>query len=227
MEQTSNWEKVKILATTASIIIIPVVIAITGNMFSKSMKEKEIQSKFVELSLEILQEQPTDENRNIREWATDVINEYSGVKLKSSATKDLIENIPIPAHTRVTTSFDVPLSDPNAPVQAEVSFGANVGSVNIYVFDQDQKQLASFKSQSATGNNFALPPLDLSKDQYVTVRVQGVSANVTPGSNKGTAQVLFYQDKHIIAHQPIDLQYKEPQGGIANFIAEAKILLKK
>ncbi len=88
-------EKLKTFANMISILAIPLVVAYIGNDFTKSIKEREIQGKFVELAINILNQQPTKENVNIREWATEVIDKYSGVPFTKETQKDLINNLPL------------------------------------------------------------------------------------------------------------------------------------
>jgi hypothetical protein len=47
----NNWEKLKIITTLVATIIIPVVIGFTGNDYTRAIKEREIEGKFVELSV--------------------------------------------------------------------------------------------------------------------------------------------------------------------------------
>lgn len=85
------WEKFKAITTSISVIIIPIVIGYIGNIYTQATKEKEIQSRFVELAINILNQKPTDESRNLRQWATNVIDHYSGVKLSDTVRRELIE----------------------------------------------------------------------------------------------------------------------------------------
>ncbi|MDX1937120.1 MAG: hypothetical protein SFU21_08375, partial [Flavihumibacter sp.] len=75
---------------------VPIILLLFTNKYTSSLKEREIQAKFVELSVDILKESPMDTTKkNIRKWATKVISKYSGVELDASTTEDLIKNIPI------------------------------------------------------------------------------------------------------------------------------------
>ena len=88
-------EKVKVFINFMAVIIIPIVIGFIGNGYSKAIKEREIQGRFVELAINILSQAPTKDNHGIREWATEIIDKYSGVPLGKSTKQDLIENLPI------------------------------------------------------------------------------------------------------------------------------------
>jgi predicted chitinase len=90
-----SWEMVKTVSSVGSAVLIPIVLLIVGNQFSGALKERELQGKFVELAVSILRETPSEETRNLREWATQVINQYSGVQLSAATKKDLIENTPL------------------------------------------------------------------------------------------------------------------------------------
>jgi hypothetical protein len=48
------------------VIIIPIVIGYIGNIYTQATKEKEIKARFVELAINVLNQKPTDESRNLR-----------------------------------------------------------------------------------------------------------------------------------------------------------------
>lgn len=96
------WEKLKIIAVSIGTLLIPIVINIQGHEYSKVIKEKETQLRFVELSIEILTEKEGNENLYLRKWATDIINSYSEIPLNDSITIDLISNkIKLPKSQKV------------------------------------------------------------------------------------------------------------------------------
>ncbi len=90
-EQISVWEKWKIISTSISVLLIPIVIAFIANMYSQSMKDAELKIKYLDLAIKILQEEPKPENENIRTWAVKLINEHSEVKLNESTENGLIK----------------------------------------------------------------------------------------------------------------------------------------
>lgn len=90
-----NWEKTKTISSAVATVFIPVVLLVISNQFSAALKDRELEGKFVELSVSILREAPSEETRNLRDWATQVINKYSGVPLSSKTKEDLIERTPI------------------------------------------------------------------------------------------------------------------------------------
>lgn len=92
-----NLEELKTTITLMSAVVIPVVLAYLGNRYTKALKEREVQAQFVKIAVDILQAQPTQDNRNVRDWATQIISRYSGIPLSPNAQKDLIENIPMTA----------------------------------------------------------------------------------------------------------------------------------
>lgn len=73
-------------------VVIPVVIAICGYLIQDAIKQKEINSRLVELSIQILNEKPMKEKVPIRMWAVDVINKYSKIKLDDRSKSLLIYN---------------------------------------------------------------------------------------------------------------------------------------
>jgi hypothetical protein len=95
-ETRGGWQQtLTALSGAVAAVLIPVVLAAVGNAYTTAIKEREIESRFVELALNILKDEPTKENENVRKWAVQVVNKYSGVPLSAAAESDLIQNIPI------------------------------------------------------------------------------------------------------------------------------------
>ena len=91
------WEKLRTISSVIAAIVIPVAVAWVGNDFSKALKEREIQGKFVELAVQILREEPSKQAAGLRDWATEVLNKYSGVPFSAETKKALIESTPLPS----------------------------------------------------------------------------------------------------------------------------------
>lgn len=96
LNEMEQLEKLKAISATISAVVIPIVVLIVGNNYSAATKERELQGKFVELAVAILREPPEKQSRNLRDWATQVITNYSGVPLSPEAKRELIETIPLP-----------------------------------------------------------------------------------------------------------------------------------
>ena len=88
------WDKIRTIAIAA----IPVVIAVVGNSFAASMKEKEIRLKTVEIAITVLSQDPKVHPSlpQLREWAVTVVNDYSGIPLSATAREELLKN-PLPS----------------------------------------------------------------------------------------------------------------------------------
>lgn len=78
----------------ASIIVIPVVLALVGHWVTQAVKEREVQGKFVELAIGILKEPPSEESQNLRKWAISIVDKHSGVPM-SDETREELQNAPI------------------------------------------------------------------------------------------------------------------------------------
>jgi len=91
------WEKAKAVSSIIAAIFLPVVLLVAGNTYSSAIKERELEGRFVELAIDILKQAPTDDTRNLRDWATEVVSRYSGVALSAATQKDLIEKTPLPS----------------------------------------------------------------------------------------------------------------------------------
>ena len=89
-------EKLRTLAAALLSITTTIALPVLGYMFTQAIKEREVQGKFVELSVSILREKPVDEAKNLRIWATNVISRYSGVTLPEQTINDLLNSQSLP-----------------------------------------------------------------------------------------------------------------------------------
>lgn len=88
-----KWQKIQIIGTPISSFTVPLLGLfgiLVGHWYATAVKEKDIQTRYVELSLGILSQQPTDKTENIRRWAIEVINHYSEVKIGDETRKELL-----------------------------------------------------------------------------------------------------------------------------------------
>lgn len=86
-----TWKKIRILSTILTSIIIPLTAIIIGNNYSTALKQREIQAKYVELAINILNSRTTD-NVKTKDWAFRIINEYSDIKIDSLTKDEIIKN---------------------------------------------------------------------------------------------------------------------------------------
>lgn len=91
-----GWDKLKLASGAFAAIAIPVAVALIGNLYTKSIKEREVQSELMKLALQILQQPATEEKKDLRNWATRIIDAYSGVNFTQKERDALIKTISIP-----------------------------------------------------------------------------------------------------------------------------------
>ena len=109
----SGWDRFKVV----SAVFVPAAIALVGHWYTSAISEREVQAKFVELGVSILQGQPTVETSNLRSWATDILTKYSGVPIDPGTKKDLVNNIPFPS--LVSSHKKVLLREGSLPIGKE------------------------------------------------------------------------------------------------------------
>jgi hypothetical protein len=92
------WDKIQVAAIALSAAATPLVIAVVGNSFNASMKEKELRLKTVEIAVNVLSQDPKVDASlpQLRDWAITVIDSYSGIPLTASAREELLKN-PLPS----------------------------------------------------------------------------------------------------------------------------------
>lgn len=95
-----SWQKIEIASKAVAALFIPIALAFLGNQVATSNKQRDSEIKFVELATAILRQDPkteqTSENRNLRLWAVEVINRYSGVPMSNATATALVENTTLP-----------------------------------------------------------------------------------------------------------------------------------
>lgn len=72
--------------TAIATILVPVILGFAGNKISDRIAERELALRYIEVATEVLK---ADKNPVVRDWAVDVINHYSEVKM-SGAVKQAI-----------------------------------------------------------------------------------------------------------------------------------------
>jgi hypothetical protein len=96
MANVSKWAGLKAISVFLASVLIPVVIFLGGNSFSKAIKDKEIKLRYIEIAVQILQQEPNENNKDIRNWAIKVISKYSEVPINEETAKELMKlRIPI------------------------------------------------------------------------------------------------------------------------------------
>lgn len=105
VQRPSGWDKLKILSGTIAAVLVPVAVVWVGQIYTQAVKERELQGKFVELAVGILQEKPNEQQPNLRSWAADVLDTYSGVPMSDDARVELRESS-LPIGRDALTFFD-------------------------------------------------------------------------------------------------------------------------
>lgn len=89
-KQKDIWDKSSVLAALLASVLVPIVIALVGHAYTSALKEAENRVKYTELAISILKEKPAKDNNDVRAWAVDVINKYSGVPMDANVRKQLL-----------------------------------------------------------------------------------------------------------------------------------------
>jgi hypothetical protein len=133
------WDKLSATASIFGVLLIPVVVAIVGNVFASAMKESENRVKYTELAISILKEDPSDESRALRNWAIEVINKHSGVPMSPAAREEL-QNRSLKASYFEGSDFSMS--------------NFSRANFNKALFDKASMSLAWFKNANLVGSRF-------------------------------------------------------------------------
>lgn len=79
-----HWDKLGVLAGFLASVLVPLAIGLAGHWATSAyqqresvLKDREFARKWVEISLDILRSSDTEEEKNLRAWAVNVINYYA------------------------------------------------------------------------------------------------------------------------------------------------------
>jgi hypothetical protein len=95
-----SWQKLEVASKVVAAVLIPLAVAYLGNQVAQANKQRDSETKFVEMATAILSKDPganqTKESKNLRKWAVDVINRFSGVPMSAETADDLVQKTTLP-----------------------------------------------------------------------------------------------------------------------------------
>jgi len=86
------WDKLTALSALIASVLVPIVLAVVGQAYTSAMKQSENRVKYTELAISILKDKPIPETQDVRAWAIDVVNQYSGVPMSSEVREQLLRS---------------------------------------------------------------------------------------------------------------------------------------
>ncbi|MCB1948377.1 DUF2272 domain-containing protein [Nitrosomonas sp.] len=95
-----DLDKLEKIAKITTAIAIPIVLAVGGWIIQTSSQSSRLSHDYVRLAVEILREDATSDEEALREWAVDLLNAHSDVKLPTDARNSLLSgktNLPRPS----------------------------------------------------------------------------------------------------------------------------------
>lgn len=86
------WDKLTALSALIASVLVPIVLAVVGQAYTSTLKESENRVKYTELAISMLKDKPTPETQDVRAWAIDVVNQYSGVPMSAQVREQLLRS---------------------------------------------------------------------------------------------------------------------------------------
>jgi len=115
-----GWQKLEIMSKVVAAVFIPVAIAVLANNLAAANKQRDSETKFVEIATAILSKEPspsqTPESKSLRTWAVEVIDKFSGVPMPKATAEALIRSTSLPA-----------VNQPAQPTDSEGTWGLIFG----------------------------------------------------------------------------------------------------
>lgn len=88
--QKDTFDKIQAIASTASLAIIPIVIAVMGWKIQSTLSEQSVKKDYVQIATNILSDPKTARETDLRGWALDVLAKNSPVPFKPSLRDKII-----------------------------------------------------------------------------------------------------------------------------------------
>jgi hypothetical protein len=110
-----GWQKLEVISKLVAAILIPLTVAYLGNEVASSNKQRDSETKFVELATAILTKEPganpSEDAQNLRKWAVAVIDSFSGVPMPQETARALIQSTALPSVAQPSAGLATP-ADP-------------------------------------------------------------------------------------------------------------------
>jgi type II secretory pathway component GspD/PulD (secretin) len=84
-----KWDKWHIVANSIAILLVPILVAYFGNQINTAIKDREISQKYVELAIGLLKVAPDSQSPALREWAINIVNANSSVRINEKVREEL------------------------------------------------------------------------------------------------------------------------------------------
>ena len=103
-----GWQKLEVASKIVAAVMIPLAVAYLGNQVATANKQRESETKFVELAIAILTREPganqSADSKNLRRWAVAVIDRFSGVPMPNETAEALVQITALPAGRAIAAS---------------------------------------------------------------------------------------------------------------------------
>ena len=90
-KQGDLWDLAERITRILSLLAIPVVIAVVGGLIQSSLGRKTVSQQYVQVAVSILTSKEKLDDKSLRSWAVDLLNDNSPTHL-SEAVKDKLRN---------------------------------------------------------------------------------------------------------------------------------------
>src|SRR5258707_13529752 len=90
--QKDNWDKADTLSkwiSAVAAVVIPIVIGVATSRIQKSISDQSVAKDYVGIATTILERPKGEQETNLRQWAVDLLNQYSTIKLSPQQHEEL------------------------------------------------------------------------------------------------------------------------------------------
>jgi hypothetical protein len=97
MGDNNKLPKTNIIMLVIGFSFILLIFLAVGFFTRKTIIDRAVTAKYVELAINILSEAPNKENADMRLWAVEVLKQYSPVPISPELQKEMVNNKSLPA----------------------------------------------------------------------------------------------------------------------------------
>lgn len=198
--------------TGLSLIVVPITVALATNYYTnkeaeakleladkQSKQKQEIlklenkqrqQALYINIGLKILSETPNEDNKNLRTWATELINHYSEVGLKQEAKNELVLKVSLSPFDPIASSNN---GEDVTPYTLKWT-GSAESSYRLEVQAQKGGKWVFVHGATVNGNQFQFNMPVNTNLRWQAVKYKG-SGSEMPNLNENNWKYLYLENK--------------------------------
>lgn len=83
-------QRLKLRAQIAATVAVPIVLAVAGWLVQRTVSDAGLKKDYVQMALGLLQQKPSEDTKELRQWAIAVLDEHSPIPIPNGLKEQLV-----------------------------------------------------------------------------------------------------------------------------------------